>query len=124
MKIQIATDYERVVTRERDIDLPTEDGYYRKVDDGRFFPVGVQLFAILTKYANSYRLVYVESNKQDFNDFVPLDDCRSEFWPKTSGLRKKAFDIFLSPLYFDGWTKITKEEFDEERIKLLNNYQR
>ncbi len=121
--IEIAVTSEKVIKRGFEIDLPETSKYYKKEDSGRFFPRGLMLFAIITRYPCSYILVYVERNKQDFNDFKPLDDCRSDYWLKDFGIRKTAFEIINSPISKDGWEEISIEQFNEERILLLNNYQ-
>jgi len=124
--IQIAVSETTVTVNriEKEIDLPETSKYYQWYDDGRFFPRGIVLFAILPYFegkAGSYSLLEVERNKQDYNDFVPHDDCSRDYWRKTEGIRKTAFDILTGKN--QDFKEITKEEFDSKRMELLNNYQ-
>lgn len=126
-ELTIAVSYEMVKTTVREIELSETPRFFSKNDDGNFFPRGLILFAILPKYESNptqaYTLVQVEENKQEYNDFVPTDDLKQKYWLSESGVRKVAFEIFSAPKYLDGWTEISKEEFDEKRVQLLNKYQ-
>jgi len=121
-KIKVAVNTEKLITSEKEIDFPDIETYYKMFDDGKFFPEGLILFAFIPKSEGSknYSLIEVKQNKQDYNDWHPDDDCNSDFWLKTFGVRKQAFKI-LTENYGD-WSKITKEEFEESRMKLLNHY--
>ena len=129
MKIQleIAVNRTQVNTIKQEVELPESDKYYTKCDDGKFFPEGLILFAIIQKYPNStttYTLVRVTRNKQEYNDFVPTKDCRQDYWLNNScNLRKQAFQIWTNPTSLDGFKEITQKEFEEERVKLINKYQ-
>ncbi len=124
-KLKVAVNLQIVNTREREIDLPEATKYYSRIDDGRFFPRGLVLFAIILKIKDNpgtYHLVEVERNKQNFTDFVPKDDCQSNSWVNNSdSLRKTAFDIFTGTLH--GFQEITQEEFETKRLELLNHFQ-
>ena len=123
-ELEVAVGYEKVVSSKKKVDLPEVAKYYSKNDDGKFFARGIILFAILPKYknnpTNSYTLIEVEINKQNYNDFVPTDDCKQKYWLTESGLRKTAFDIVTKSDY--EFKEITAEEFEVKRIKLLNHF--
>lgn len=123
-ELEAAVSYEKVVSSKKKADLPEVAKYYSKNDDGRFFARGIVLFAILPKYENnpthSYTLVEVERNKQDYNDFVPTDDCKQKYWLSESGVRKTAFDIMTKSDY--EFKEITAEEFEAKRMELLNHF--
>ncbi len=126
-EIEIAISRTQINKVTREIDLPDNTMYFSKNDDGNFFPRGLILFAIIPDTIgnyNSYTLIQVERNKQDSNDFVPSDDCKSEYWLNHSGIRKQAFEIITNPIYHDGFKEITAEEFNTKRIELLNEYQK
>ena len=123
-EIEITVDYEKVITSKKELDLPEVSKYYLMNDDGRFFPRGVVLFAIIPNYDNnpsySYTLIEVERNKQNYDDFVPTKDCRQKEWLKESGLRKTAFNIITKQSC--EFKEISEKEFKVKRIELLNNY--
>ncbi len=122
--IKIAVNQTIVNRIEKEIDLPETAKYFLKNDDGNFFPRGIILFAIIPKYdgiAGKYILLEVEANKQDFNDFIPSEDCGSEFWIKDGSIRHTALDLLMGKEY--QFNEITKEEFDTKRMELLNSYQ-
>lgn len=125
-EIEVAVNYERVVSKKINVDLPETEKYYAKNDDGNFFPRGVVLFAIIPMYkenpTSSYTLIEVEASKQNCTDFVPTKDCRQTYWlSDTSGIRRTAFNIITKADY--EFKEITKEQFDKKRIELLNDYQ-
>lgn len=122
--IEIAVSKTVVKTETRGIDFPEVEKYYRKHDGGNFFPRGIVLFAIIPIYPGktaAYHVVEVERNKQDFNDFWPSKDCRQEYW-LSSSIRKTAFDIITKSDH--EFKEITKEEFEAQRIELLNQYKK
>lgn len=127
--IKIAVNQTVVNHVEKEIDFPETEKYYSKIDNGRICPRGIILFAIIP-YKNrsnpSYTLLEIERNKQDYTDFIPQDDCRQEYWIKNFGLRKTALQIItnsIEPGFMPhGFTEISKEEFNDKRMELLNNY--
>lgn len=126
-QVEVAVSYELVNTRTVELTLPKGALYFSKNDEGRFFPRGLVLFAIIPKYENSdraYFLIEVSSNKQEFTDFVPLEDCRSSSWLKSTGLRKQAFDIFKAPSLLGDFVPVSKEYFESRSIELLTDYRR
>jgi len=64
-------------------------------------------------------VIEVTRGKQDFTDFMPHNDCSSEYWMKNRGLRHLAFDILVDG-QFNFWKSITEEEFNSKRIELLD----
>lgn len=127
-ELEIAVNRTQLNTIKKEVELPESDKYYSKTDDGRFFPEGLILFAVLLKHPNSvtsYTLIRVTRNKQEYNDFVPTKDCRQDYWLNNScSLRKQAFDLWTDPIGCkDGFKEITKEEFEKQRMELLNKYQ-
>lgn len=113
----------RVETIDKEIDLPEVAKYYSRNDEGKWFPRGLILFAIIPDYppaVKSYTLVQVERNKQDYNDFHPAEDCYSEFWKKES-LRGTALDIIMNE-WSNEFEEITEEEFNIKREELLNKW--
>lgn len=121
--IKIAVSVTNVNTEEREVEVLTEEKYFQRFDEGRFFPRGEILFAIIprSKTTGWYTIMQVERNKQDYNDFVPSKDCRQEYWlGDGEQLRKTAFDLIQGKEY--GWTEMTKELFEERRNDLLNKY--
>jgi hypothetical protein len=123
MKQQIKIAANRTVINhiEKEIDFPETSKYYSKIDDSRFFGRGTILFAIIPRAKNRFLLIQVESSKQDYNDFVPSDDCQKEYWLQSTGsIRHQALNIMSNPKY--GFTEMTEKDFEEARIELLNNY--
>lgn len=121
--IEIAVSQTKINKIEQEIDLPEIPKYYSWKDDGRFFPRGLVLFAIIpydekTPY---YTLVEVERNKQDCTDFRPTSDCKVEYWiSNPNQLRKLAFNIITNKEW--DFKECTKEYFDKERLRLLNSF--
>lgn len=126
-EIEIAVGREVINSIKREIDFPEVAKYYAKTEEGRFFPRGLILFAIVPKYPNSintYLLVQVQRGKQDYNDFEPSGDCKQAYWLKEEGVRKQAFDIITNPNGLDGFKEISEEEFETQRAELLDVYKR
>lgn len=123
-EIEVAANYEKVVSSKVKVDLPEAAKYYSKNDDSRFFGRGIVLFAILPNYENtpthSYTLIEVERNKQNYNDFIPTTDCKNIHWLSESGIRKTAFDIMTKSDY--KFKEITHEEFETKRMELLDRF--
>ena len=114
----------QVVSKTISINLPSTHAFYRKVDDGCFFPEGIMLFAIILKYPGcftKFTLVKVTRNNQVSTDFHIEKDCNDEYWLTDNSIRKVAYKI-LSTSYSDHWQIITNDEFEKERLELLNNY--
>ena len=128
MLINVAVNKTIVNTEAVELYLPTEDIYLKKYDDSRFFGKGDILFAILVKYPTqgTLTILKIETDKQDCTDFIPKSDCKSSWWIQESGIRKEAFELLKGkpPYEYDGYTSITKEEFDARRIELLNDYKK
>jgi len=124
--IDIAVSTTQINVQTKEIDFPECTKYYSKNDDGKFFAEGLILFAIIQKYPDSiqtYNLVRVTRNKQEFNDFCPAKDCKQDYWLKDgSSLRKEALKIISEQKYSHGFTEITKEEFDKSRLELINAF--
>lgn len=127
MKVTIkeTVDVTKVNTREVEVDLPESAVYLGK---GMHYPYSSELFAIVPQKDGSphnYNIVKVTSNRQEYNDFVPTDDCDSEFWMKES-LRRDALKIIkeLDKLRDHSndymWKVITEEEFKTKREWLIN----
>ena len=126
--IEITVNKTTVNTISKEIDFPETPKYYRKEEDGKFFPRGVVLFAIIPKYIDKptcFILVEVTRDNQKCTDFHPTKDCRQENWISEGGLRKQALEIITDyDLYDNEFTEITEEAFEEERNLLLNCYQK
>jgi len=118
-KIQVFTNTEKIITKEIELIYPTQNKFYKMNDDSNFFGRGEVLFAIIVKYTSTFILIEVERGKQDYTDFVPTNDCKSEYWLKDSNrLRRFALDIMLEKS--EDYVEISKEEFLEKRQDLLN----
>ena len=130
--------------------VPQEAKYYRKVDDGNFFPEGEILFAIIPWYTPKegkpvtyFRLVRVTQNCQQSTDFSLTKDCKDSYFTRQytplkkaildwiSGnkriyeytwLRPEAFSIMSDYNYVHKFFEITEEDFNTSRQKLLDNY--
>ena len=119
-EVEVACDLTRVTTRKMAINFPTVPKFYKRLDDGRMFPRGLVLFAIVPRGEKSLNLFEVEGGKQDFTDFIPQDDCKREYWLKTHGLRKTAFELMtMTFTEYSEWQPISMEEFRTERDKML-----
>jgi hypothetical protein len=74
--IKVATNRKVITvdTKETTVNLPEVNTFYSKNDEGRLFNRGLVLFAMIPRYktnpTNSYTLVEIERNKQDYNDWV------------------------------------------------------
>lgn len=122
-ELEIAVNTKEIILSKIKLELPEFPKYYSKNDDGRIFPRGLVLFAIIPKFpknTNTYLLIEVERNKQSFNDFVPTSDCKDATWLKETGLRKIAFDLILKKDF--EFEEITEDFFEFHRQKLLNVY--
>ena len=123
-KIKVAVSKTEIESKMFSIDLPEVAKYYIGNDDSNFFGRGTILLAIIPKFesnpTNTYTLVQIESNKQDCTDFVPHDDCSSEYWLKAIGIRKVAFNILTRNT--DGFVETNETDFNKTRNELLNQY--
>jgi len=107
------------VKKSIDIDIPQIAKYYHWHDYGNFFGRGDVIFAIIPKYTHTMLLVEVERGKQNYNDFRPESDCRT--WKDEScTVRHLALEIMSGEN--SDFKEITKEEFDEKRVILLDTY--
>lgn len=134
----------------KEVDVPQVAKYYRKMDDGNFFPEGEILFAIIPwwkpkegKTVTYFRLVRVTQNCQQSTDFNIIKDCKDDYFSRTymplkkvildwisshkryyeyTWLRPEALSIMSDYSYVHNYKEITEEDFNTSRIKLLNNY--
>lgn len=124
-KITIATSTEKVITTEIEIDFRTTPAYYKHNDDGRFFPRGLVVLAILPKQFTDiprYTLLEISKGIQQYTDFIPMKDCRGEEWLKEDGLREKALKLMMGNYYKGEYFEISRDEFEYYRTKLLDFY--
>jgi len=120
--IDIPVSYIKVETQKREVELPEAPVYYKTSDRRR-------LLAILPKYKNSpthsYIIVCIERGEQKYTDFVIMDDPKQSAFRENyegSTLRRTVLEIFLHG--FHAFETTTKEEFERERIKLLDYYKK
>ena len=120
-KIEKAISKTVVNTTTIEINLPDNPVYYSYDDNGRFFPEGLILFAIIPKYenANVYYIYKIINGCQYFTDFHP-SDCKDEYFLDYKDLRHKALDILTN--INTEFKEISKELFDNKRMELLNYY--
>lgn len=110
---------EKKVTKEVELELPKKSLFFKRNDDGNFFPRGLILFAITVKYSHTFLLFEVERGKQFYTDFVPTKDCRQEYWlTDTNSIRRTALKLIMGEL--EDFEEIEKEEFLTLRTELLD----
>lgn len=116
---RVTTIVSEAVKKSIEIDIPQTAKYYHWYDDSRFFGRGDVIFAIIPKFTHTMLLVEVERGEQKYNDFRPESDCRT--WIDESGtVRHTALEIMSGKS--SDFKEITKGEFDEKRIVLLDVY--
>lgn len=123
LEIEVASNFQVVNTTKKKIHLPEVAKFYAKNDTSKFMPRGIVLFAIIPKYEKStktYLLIEVERNIQKYVDFVPDDDCKQKAWLNDGSIRKTAFEIMTKSNF--EFTEIPKEEFESERVLLINKF--
>ncbi|MEO6302695.1 MAG: hypothetical protein ABIP51_05950 [Bacteroidia bacterium] len=128
VEINVAVNYEKVVTEKTKVNLPETAKYYYKYDDSAFFGRGEILFGIIPYMEAStyFSLIQVHSNLQMFNDFRPTKDCKQSSWigGSNDSLRKEAFEIFTGKGDSYQWKEISETEFEEKREILLNKWKK
>lgn len=148
MKIKLLESTIKSNFKELEVNVPQEAKYYRKIDDGFFFPEGEILFAIIPRYkpkegspVTAFTLVRITRNCQQYTDFH-ISDCKDEYFHRDytplkkviadkicgnkrvyeyTWLRPEAFRIWTT-YDKDGFIEITEEDFNTSRMKLLNKY--
>lgn len=123
MKIQVLQKVrktvEEQVLNEVELEFPTEHRFYKRNDDGNFFPRGLVLFGIKVKYSKTFLLFEIERGRQFYTDFVPTKDCRQDYWLEDDNtIRRTALKIMLGQ--YSAFEEITEQEFLELRQQLLD----
>lgn len=120
--IKITENVTKVQLREKTLFFPDEEKYFIKRKDD--FKEAV--FALIPKHkagsVASYTIVKVEHNSQLYTDFIPHDDCHSEFWFKdgVSALRREFLGLIEA--HFGKPEEISKDEFFKRRQALLDKW--
>jgi hypothetical protein len=114
VQIKVAKSKTIVNTEEVEIELPTNSQYF--IDT---FSNEDRLFAVLFIHERYFIIIEITYGKQDYTDFNPFKDCKSDFFIKGNHLRKEALELFEKGEKL-GFKPISKIKFNKLRKELLS----